>query len=147
MNADFVSSSSTVNQDYNNLIPSLSVQRNLKNSNISLGYTDRISRPGIYQLNPFVDESNPNFITTGNPNLQPEINHTFELNYSTFSKNSVTAGISYAFSNNSIQTVTHLQAISNGSLIDTTTVTTYENLGSNKTLGLNLNINFTSVKT
>jgi hypothetical protein len=146
VNADFVSSSSTVNQDYNNLIPSLSVQRNLKNSNISLGYTDRISRPGIYQLNPFVDESNPNFITTGNPNLQPEINHTFELNYSTFSKNSVTAGISYAFSNNSIQTVTHLQAVSNGSLIDTTTVTTYENLGSNKTLGLNLNINFTSVK-
>jgi len=146
VNADFVSSSSTVKQDYNNLIPSLSVQRNLKNSNISLGYTDRISRPGIYQLNPFVDESNPNFITTGNPNLQPEINHTFELNYSTFSKNSVTAGISYAFSNNSIQTVTHLQAVSNGSLIDTTTVTTYENLGSNKTLGLNLNINFTSVK-
>ncbi len=146
VNADFVSSSSTVEQDYNNLIPSLSVQRNLKNSNISLGYTDRISRPGIYQLNPFVDESNPNFITTGNPNLQPEINHTFELNYSTFSKNSVTAGISYAFSNNSIQTVTHLQAVNNGSLIDTTTVTTYENLGSNKTLGLNLNINFTSVK-
>jgi Outer membrane protein beta-barrel family/CarboxypepD_reg-like domain len=144
--ADFVSSSSTVSQDYNNLIPSLSVQRNLKNSNISLGYTDRISRPGIYQLNPFVDESNPNFITTGNPNLQPEINHTFELNYSTFSKNSVTAGLSYSFSNNSIQTVTHLQAVSNGSLIDTTTVTTYENLGTNKTLGLNLNLNFTSVK-
>jgi hypothetical protein len=146
VNADFVSSSSTVTQDYNNLIPSLSVQRSLKNSSISLGYTDRISRPGIYQLNPFVDESNPNFITTGNPNLQPEVNHTFELNYSTFSKNSVTAGISYSFSNNSIQTVTHLQAVSNGSLIDTTTVTTYENLGSNKTLGLNLNLNFTSVK-
>ncbi|HXB30421.1 MAG TPA: TonB-dependent receptor [Puia sp.] len=146
VNADFVSSSSTVKQDYNNLIPSLSVQRNLKTSSISLGYTDRISRPGIYQLNPFVDLSNPNFITTGNPNLQPEINHTFELNYSTFSKNSITAGISYAFSNNSIQTVTHLQAVSNGNLIDTTTVTTYQNLGSNKTLGLNLNINFTSVK-
>ncbi len=146
VNADFVSSLSKVNQDYNNFIPSLSVQRNLKNSNISLGYTDRISRPGIYQLNPFVDVSNPNFVTTGNPNLQPEVNHSFELNYSTFSKNSVTAGLSYAFSNNSIQTVTHLQAVSNGSLIDTTTVTTYQNLGSNKTLGLNLNVNFTSIK-
>ncbi len=74
--ADFVSTSSTVNQDYNNLIPSLSVQYNLKSSNISLGYTDRISRPGIYQLNPFVDASNPNFINTGNPNLQPEVNHS-----------------------------------------------------------------------
>jgi len=144
--ADFLSTSSTVDQDYNNLIPSLSIQRNLKGSTISLGYTDRISRPGIYQLNPFVDLSNPNFITTGNPNLQPEVNHTFELNYSTFAKNSITAGLSYAFSNNSIQTVTKLQQVNSGGLNDTTTVTTYENLGSNKTLGLNLNINFTSVK-
>jgi hypothetical protein len=144
--ANFVSTSSTVNQDYNNLIPSLSVQWNLKNSNISLGYTDRISRPGIYQLNPFVDASNPNFVNTGNPDLQPEVNHSFEINYSIFSKNSVTAGLSYSFSNNSIQTVTHLQAVSSGSTNDTVSVTTFENLGTNKNLGLNLNLNFTSVK-
>ena len=87
--ADFVSTASTVNQDYNNLIPSLSLQLNLKGSSISLGYTDRISRPGIYQLNPFVDYSNPNFINTGNPDLQPEVNHSFELNYSIFAKNSL----------------------------------------------------------
>jgi hypothetical protein len=144
--ADFVSTSSTVNQDYNNLIPSLSVQYNLKSSSISLGYTDRISRPGIYQLNPFVDYSNPNFINTGNPDLQPEVNHSFELNYSIFSKNSVTAGLSYSFSNNSIQNVTRLQAVTSGSMTDTVSVTTFENLGSNKNLGLNLNLNFTSVK-
>ncbi len=53
----------------------------------------------------------------------------------------MTAGISYAFSNNSIQTVTHLQAASSGNVSDTVTVTTYENLGSNKNLGLNLNMN------
>ena len=144
--ADFTSTSTTVNQDYNNLIPSLSVQWNLKSSNISLGYTDRISRPGIYQLNPFVDLTNPNFINTGNPNLQPEVNHSFELNYSIFSKNSITAGLSYAFSNNSVQTVTHLQAVNSNGISDTVTVTTYENLGTNKTLGLNLNLNITSVK-
>ncbi|HLA57743.1 MAG TPA: outer membrane beta-barrel protein, partial [Puia sp.] len=144
--ANFISTSSTVNQDYNNLIPSLSIQRNLKSSNISLGYTDRISRPGIYQLNPFVDLSNPNFVNTGNPSLQPEVNHSFELNYSSYSKNSLTIGISYSFSNNSIQTVTHLQAISSGGLTDTIPVTTFENLGTNKTLGLNLNFNMTSIK-
>jgi hypothetical protein len=49
VDANFVSTASTVSQDYNNLIPSLSVQWILKNSNISLGYTDRISRPGIYK--------------------------------------------------------------------------------------------------
>ena len=144
--ANFISTSSQVDQDYNNLIPSVSVQWNLKSSSISLGFTDRISRPGIYQLNPFVDYSNPNFINTGNPNLQPEVNHSFELNYSIFSKNAVTAGLSYSFTNNSLQTVTYLQAVNSGSLTDTVSVTTYENLGTNKNLGLNLNINITSVR-
>jgi len=144
--ADFLSTSSTVQQDYNNLIPSLSVQRNLKGSSITLGYTDRISRPGIYQLNPFIDRSNPNFINTGNPNLQPEVNHSFELNFSTFAKNSLTVGLSYAFSNNSIQTVTSLQSVNGGNgASDSVTVTSYENLGSNKNLGLNINLNFTSI--
>jgi hypothetical protein len=143
--ADFVSTASTVNQDYNNFIPSVSVQYAMKGSNISLGYTDRISRPGIYQLNPFVDASNPNFINTGNPALQAEVNHSFELNYSVFSKNSLTAGLSYSFSNNSIQTVTHLQAANSGNASDTVTVTTFENLGSNKNLGLNINVNISGV--
>jgi hypothetical protein len=144
--ANFVSSSTKVNQDYNNFIPSLSIQMNIKSSSISLGYTDRISRPSIYQLNPFVDYSNPNFINTGNPNLQPEVNHSFEINYSISSKNSLTAGLSYSFSNNSIQNVTSLQAVNSGGQADTVSVTTYQNLGSNKTLGLNLNFTFTSVK-
>jgi hypothetical protein len=144
--ANFLSSSSTVNEEYNNLIPSLSLQLTLKGSSISLGYTDRISRPSIYQLNPFVDQSNPNFVSTGNPNLQPEVNHSIEINYSVFSKNSITAGISYSFSNNAIQNVTHLQAVNNGGTNDSITVTTYENLGTNKTLGLNLNYTFTSIK-
>ena len=80
VNADFISVGSSVNQNYNNFIPSISIQRSLNSSSITFGYTDRISRPGIYQLNPFVDQSNPKFINTGNPNLKPELNHTFELN-------------------------------------------------------------------
>ncbi|HEY4876398.1 MAG TPA: TonB-dependent receptor, partial [Puia sp.] len=59
VNADFISVGSSVNQNYNNFIPSISIQRSLNSSSITFGYTDRISRPGIYQLNPFVDQSNP----------------------------------------------------------------------------------------
>jgi len=58
VNADFISVGSSVNQNYNNFIPSISIQRSLNSSSITFGYTDRISRPGIYQLNPFVDQSN-----------------------------------------------------------------------------------------
>ncbi len=146
INADFTSTGSSIDKSYDNLIPSISVQHNLKSSSLTLGYTQRIQRPGIYQLNPFVDKTNPRFINTGNPDLKPELNNTFEFNYSNFSKNAITLGLSYAFSNNSIQNVTNISTQVNGSKTDTITTTTFQNLGSNKTLGLNLNWNLSSVK-
>jgi hypothetical protein len=143
VDGDFVSSGQTVRQDYNNFIPSVSIQRTLKSGSLSFGYTDRIQRPGIYQLNPFVDLSNPKFITTGNPNLNPELMHSFELNYNHFSKNSVSVGLSYAFSNNAIQSVSNLVIDTVSVQKDTVTVTTFRNLGYNRTLGLNFNTSFT----
>jgi len=139
INADFASTGSTVNEDYNNFIPSISLQRKFKFSSINFGFTERIQRPGIYQLNPFVNRSNPNYISFGNPNLRPELNHTFELTYSNFAKNSINIGVSYAFSNNSIQNVSGLQVTTVGGKNDTVTTTSYQNLGSNSTLGLNIN--------
>lgn len=142
INANFTSAGSSIVQDYNNLIPSVSLQHNLSKGSITFGYTQRIQRPGIYQLNPFIDTSNPKFIITGNPNLQPELNNTFELNYSNFSHGSINLGLSYAFSSNSIQNVTDTAHALSGTI----TSTTYRNLGSNKTLGLNINTNLTFIK-
>lgn len=143
--ADFMGE--PLDKGYNNFIPSVSIQRSMKSSSINLGFTQRIQRPGIYQLNPFIDRSNPKFINTGNPNLRPELNNTFELTYSNFKKASVTVGLSYAFSNNSIQNVSRLQVDSTSSnKIDTVTYTTFQNLGSNRTLGLNVNTNFSIIK-
>ncbi|MDB4920149.1 outer membrane beta-barrel protein [Mucilaginibacter sp.] len=147
IDADFSSVNAKVNQNYNNLIPSISIQRSFKTSSINFGFTQRIQRPGIYQLNPFVDNSNPQFISTGNPNLQPELNNTFEFTYSNFSKNSFNAGLSYAFSNNSIQNISNLRIDKNpDNTVDTITTTTYQNLGNNRSLGLNLNTNLSITK-
>jgi outer membrane receptor protein involved in Fe transport len=147
IDADFSSVNAKVNQNYNNLIPSISIQRSFKTSSINFGFTQRIQRPGIYQLNPFVDNSNPQFISTGNPNLRPELNNTFEFTYSNFSKNSFNAGLSYAFSNNSIQNISNLRIDKNAdNTVDTITTTTYQNLGNNRSLGLNLNTNLSITK-
>ena len=140
---DFTSSNALVSQDYNNVVPSINIQHTIGKSSFGVAFTDRIQRPGIFQLNPFVDLSNPKFISTGNPDLHPELLHNFELNYSHFAKNSITAGLSYGFSNNTIQPVNTLRVDSTGSQRDTVTVTSYQNLGFNKVLGLNLNTNFT----
>jgi hypothetical protein len=147
INADFTSVGSAIKQDYNNFIPSVSLLRSFKTSSINFGFTERIQRPGIWQLNPFVDRSNPKFISTGNPNLQPELNHTFELTYSNFAKGSINIGVSYAFSNNSIQNVSNITTATNTTgTQDTITTSTYQNLGSNKSLGINLSANYTFFK-
>jgi hypothetical protein len=66
----------------------------------------------------------------------------FELNYSHYTKGSVNVGLSYSFSNNSVQNVTSLQKQSIDGVIDTVTYSTFQNLGTNKNLGINLNTNY-----
>jgi outer membrane receptor protein involved in Fe transport len=137
ISANFVSVGSTTNPQYNNLVPSVSVQHNLNKTNsLTFGYTERIQRPGIWQLNPFVDRSNPKFVNVGNPDLVPVKNHSFELNYSNFSKGSINISTNYSFANNTVENVLNFNAA------DTVTTTTYQNVGKNKRLGIDINANY-----
>jgi outer membrane receptor protein involved in Fe transport len=135
VDAQFISSGSSVNQDYNNFVPSFSIQRMFKGSSLNFGFTDRISRPGIYQLNPFVDKTNPRFQSSGNPNLRPVVSHSITLNYSKFAKVTVNGGLSFNFVNNNIQRLSTLQS-------DTLTIASFQNIGRNRNLGSNLNISY-----
>ncbi|QNK64338.1 TonB-dependent receptor [Pedobacter sp. PAMC26386] len=135
--ADFISSASNVNTDYFNLIPTVSINRKFKDqSSLNFGYTQRIERPGINNLNPYVDRSNPNFWTTGNPDLKAVLSNNFELTYSKFKKGSINVGLSYKFANNTIQNV----AVYNEA--DQITRSTFYNIGKDKALTTNLNINY-----
>jgi outer membrane receptor protein involved in Fe transport len=99
---------------------------------IKLSYTQRLSRPGIWYLNPYVNNTDSLRISYGNPQLKSEISHSFELSYTYFTpKLSFSATSSGSFANNSIQRITRVQ--SNGG-----TVSTYENIGKNQIYGLNL---------
>jgi hypothetical protein len=147
LSADFISAAKSITPSYSNLIPSVSIQRSFKTSSLNFGFTQRIQRPGIFQLNPFVDVSNRPFVSSGNPDLKPELDNTFDLTCSNFSHGSINIDLSYAFSNNSIQNVSSLEpeVLLNGKK-DTITYTTFENLGTHKTLGLNINTNLTLAK-
>lgn len=135
--ADFISNSSNVNNDYFNIIPSFSVNRKFKDqSNLNFGYTQRIERPGIDNLNPFVDRSTPNYQSTGNPDLEAVLSNNFELTYSKFKKGSINVGVSYNFANNTIQNI----AVYND--VDKITRSSYANIGKDKTLTANLNVNY-----
>lgn len=133
VDANFFTDGSTLNRDYTNVIPSLSIMRSFsKNQSLTFGFTNRLERPGIWQLNPFVDRSNPQIINTGNPNLHAVLSHLTELTYSRSGIGSISAKLSYMYTNNSIVSVTRL-------ISDTLSETTYDNVGKFKTARFNLN--------
>jgi outer membrane receptor protein involved in Fe transport len=121
---------------YTNLIPSLSLQRSFGSSSLNFGYTDRIQRPGILQLNPFADRTNTNFRNIGNPNLRPVVSHGMELVYSNYKKGSFSIGFNYRFANNTIEDVVSVNGAQGIS------ITTYQNVGKNKHLGMDVNVSY-----
>ena len=71
---------------------------------IRLGYNMRIQRPGIWYLNPYINDVDPQNISQGNPNLDSEKSDNVNLNFSKFTqKFSINASLSYTFVNNPIE--------------------------------------------
>lgn len=141
IDADFVSSEAQVRQEYLNLIPSVSINRKLKNmSNFNLGFSQRIQRPGIYQLNPFVDRSNPNFESSGNPNLHPMVGSNLNIGFSKSKKGSFNYVLGYMLFKDLIMPV---------SVFDPLTYITknsYDNTGRARLLTISANINYPVTK-
>ncbi len=48
---------------------------------VQLNYSKRINAPNFFQLQPFPDYTDPLNISVGNPNLDPQFTHSFELGY------------------------------------------------------------------
>ncbi len=44
-------------------------------------YSRRINRPNFFQLLPFIDNTDPIYLSVGNPGLRPEFTNSFEVNY------------------------------------------------------------------
>jgi len=64
------------------LFPSAFVTYKLTDKqDIQLNYSKRINAPNFFQLQPFPDYTDPLNISVGNPNLDPQFTHSFELGY------------------------------------------------------------------
>jgi outer membrane receptor protein involved in Fe transport len=74
---------------YNTYIPSLTIQKVFGTNTFKLSYSKRIQRPSLQVLNPFINRTNIQSQSVGNPNLAPEVSQTVELNYNTYIKSSV----------------------------------------------------------
>ena len=131
--ANFQSSDTAFAQDYGNFIPSVTFSRDLtKGQKMRFSYTQRIQRPQIYYLNPFVNYSDTLNLFYGNPALDPERTHSFELTYSTFAKgNSLNASVYWRQTGNAIESVRTVDTLGVGR-------TTFLNIAANRTVGLSV---------
>ena len=91
-----------VQTNFFDLVPSVTLSYQLgMTRTLRGGYNMRISRPGIWYLNPYVNDVDPNNISYGNPNLDAEKQHNFNINYGAFSqKLNFNVTLSYAFARN-----------------------------------------------
>ena len=118
-------------------IPSISLNyKPTDKSNFRFSYNNGISRPSIWYLNPYVNDSDPYNISYGNPNLKSERSHRLSLSYGYVAKKfNLNISTYSSIVNNSIESVRTLR-------YDGVLVSTYENIGSYASVGGSFYINY-----
>jgi outer membrane receptor protein involved in Fe transport len=80
------STSGLLNSFNNNvfaLLPNATINYKITSSqNIKLSYNRTVSRPNIYDLNPYIYSDDPYSLHGGNPNLKPEFQQNLSIDYS-----------------------------------------------------------------
>ena len=130
--------------DYQNLLPNITLSKRFeKGGSARISYNQRIQRPSIRFLNPFVDFSNANDISFGSPTLDPELVQQIELATNLFfGRNSINLSVYNRFADNSIERV---RTITREDGIDITR-TTFANIGIDRRVGSNLSWNLNPTK-
>lgn len=136
-------------KNLDDIVPSASIGLQLNDaSSVKIGYNMRIYRPNIWYLNPYIDDSTPTNISQGNPNLDSEKSHSFNLTFSNFTnKLSINLSMRYQFTDNSIESVyslindTRIEGLSRPTGKDVL-YNTYANIGKVRSASLSGYINW-----
>ena len=114
-------------------------------SDIQVNFSRRIRRPNFWQINPYVDITDPLNIRKGNPELRPEFTNAFELNYNrTYSTGNVL--VSSYFANNTEDITMYsdtlstqeYQALGNAAIDPNAILNTFINADRTNRMGLEL---------
>lgn len=127
-------------QNYTNLFPSFHTSYKVSDQlSFQAGYSRRISRPRLWDLNPFFNITNNFNIRTGNPDLQPEFSDSYELtSIYLLEKASLNGSIYHRYTTDVVERVSFFE--------DNVNTTTPQNIGTNSTTGLELNGKYTLSK-
>lgn len=118
-----------------NIIPYVSGNYRPNDANtLSLSYTQRLSRPSLWQMNPYRNES-PMNVDYGNPDLDATVSHSVSLSWRRFSSAwNISLGTSGTFSNNAVNQYSFVE--------DGVRHMTYGNIAQRQSYGLNASIGY-----
>ncbi|MBK7475458.1 MAG: TonB-dependent receptor [Haliscomenobacter sp.] len=84
-------SETQIKRDFSAFLPSFRARWEFGTSKfLNLDYRTNINAPSIQQLQPVADNSNPLYITEGNPDLKPEYSHSVNMRVGSFNQFSFT---------------------------------------------------------
>lgn len=126
--------------DYFRIYPSVYITQELENDqSIQLSYTRRVNRPRGWQVNPFVDVSDPMNLRQGNPALMPEDIHSMELGYNKkWGKVSLTSTVYHRITNDVIQMI-----VDSANVETNATFSSFQNISRNQATGLEIITQYT----
>ncbi len=92
-----INKGTTLEQNVVNFSPSLNINyKPKKGKNLRIRYRGTTDQPSLTQLQPIPNNSNPQYIVNGNPDLKPEFNNNLNVSYNSMdfaSMNFIFAGI------------------------------------------------------
>jgi outer membrane receptor protein involved in Fe transport len=124
------------NQDFTNLFPTFHTSYKVGDDfSLQAGYSRRIFRPSLRDLNPFFNIRNNFNIRAGNPDLQPEFTDSYELtSIYKIGKASLSSSVYHRYTTEVVERVSTYE--------DNITYSSPANIGTNATIGFETNGKF-----
>lgn len=121
------------NQDFANLFPTFHTSYKLSEAaSVQAGYSRRIFRPRLWDLNPFFNIRDNFNVRVGNPDLMPEFTDSYELTaIFIIGQLSLNAGVYHRYTTDVVERVSFFE--------DNVNITRPINLGTTRATGLELN--------
>lgn len=120
-------------QHFTNFFPTLHSSYKISEGfSLQAGYSKRIFRPRLWDLNPFFNIRNNFNVRVGNPNLQPEFTDSYEItSIYKLGRASLSSSVYHKYTTDVVERVS--------TYVDNVTITTPENIGTNSTIGFETN--------
>lgn len=140
LNTYLVDTDEENNQNFTNLFPTAHTSFKFSDQfSIQAGYSRRIFRPRLWDLNPFFNIRNNFNIRAGNPNLLPEFTDSYELGLIyVLDQISMNTNIYHRYTTDKVERVSIFE--------DGVTTWTPRNIGTNAATGIELNFKYTPGK-